>query len=159
MPIYNLTEYRKKYSKTSVTLRDYYIDISIDPITNSKYFKYKTSITGKTANNGNTKEVEFSVPLNYLRNFWRKLDMPLINHKVSSTLTWSKNCVLTDMKTTPAGADNNRPAVEAPAGATFSITDAKLSVQVVTLSTKDDNTLLEQSKTGSKRTIKWNKYR
>ena len=159
MPIYNLTEYRKNYSKTSVTLRDYYIDISIDPITNSKYFKYKTSVTGKTANNGNTKEVEFSVPLNHLRNFWRKLDMPLINSKVSSTLTWSKNCVLTDMKTTPAGADNNRPAAEAPAGATFSITDAKLSVQVVTLSTKDDNTLLEQSKTGSKRTIKWNKYR
>ena len=51
--------------------------------------------------------------------------MPLINRKVSSTLTWSKNCVLTDMKTTPAGADNNPPAAEAPAGATFSITDAK----------------------------------
>ena len=135
MPIYNFIEYRKKYSKTSVTLTDYYIDTLIDPITNFEYFKYKTSITGKTANNGNTKEVEFSVPLNHLRNFWRKLDMPLIKCKVSSTLTWSKNCVLTDMKTTPAGADNNPSAVEPP---------------LVTFSTKDDNTLLEQSKQGLK---------
>ena len=65
--------------------------------------------------------------------------MPLINCKVSLTLTWSKNCVLTDMKTTPAGADNNPPAVEVPIGATFSITDAKLYVPV---------------QTGFKRTIK-----
>ena len=64
-----LIEYSKKYSKTSVTLRNYYKDISIDPITNSESFKYEISTTGKKANNGNIKEVEFSVPLKHLRNF------------------------------------------------------------------------------------------
>ena len=61
------------------------------------------------------------------------------------------------MTTTAAGNDN--PANLAPTGATFSITDAELYVPIVTLSNKDDNKLLEQLKTGFKRTIKWNKYR
>ena len=86
---------------------------------------YTTSITGKTANNGNTKEVEFSVPLKHLSNFWSTLDIPLINCEVSLTLTWSKTCVLTDMKTTAPGAQGDPPAIEAPTGATFSITNAK----------------------------------
>ena len=55
--------------------------------------------------------------------------------------------------------DPARPAVNAPTGATFKITDTKLYVPVVTLSTEDDNKLLEQIKIGFKRTIKWNKYR
>ena len=70
--------------------------------------------------------------------------MSIINCKVYLTLTWSENCVLTDMKTTPARADNNLPAVEALTGATFSITDAKLYVPVVTLYTKNNNNSLEQ---------------
>ena len=57
------------------------------------------------------------------------------------------------------GDDPARPAVKAPTGATFKITDTKLYVPVVTLSTEDDNKLLEQIKIGFKRTIKWNKYR
>ena len=55
--------------------------------------------------------------------------------------------------------DPARPAVKAPTGATFKITDTKLYVPVVTLSTEDDNKLLEEIKIGFKRTIKWNKYR
>ena len=50
--------------------------ILIDPIRNSESFKYMTTITGKTANDKNTKEVEFSVTLKHLRNYWRTLDMP-----------------------------------------------------------------------------------
>ena len=46
-----------------------------------------------------------------------------------------------------------------PANATFQITDTKLYVPMVTLSTEDDNNFLEQLKSGFKRTIKWNKYR
>ena len=57
-----------------------------------------------------------------------------------------------------AGANNNPPAINAPTGATLAVTDIKLYVPVVTLSTEDDNKLLEQLKTGFKRTIKWNKY-
>ena len=87
MPMHNLIEYSKNYSKTSGSFWNYYKDILTDPIASSESFKYKTSITGKTANDGNTKEVEFSVPLKQLSNFWKTLDMPLINCEVSLTLT------------------------------------------------------------------------
>ena len=69
MPMYNFLENSKNYSKTFGTLWNYYKGISINPIANSESFKYKTSITGKTANDGNTKDVGFSVPLKYLSNF------------------------------------------------------------------------------------------
>ena len=89
--------------------------------------------------------------------------MPLINCEVSLTLTWSENCVLTDITTQAAVAvqGNNpaRSAINAPTNATFQITDTKLYVPVVTLSTENDKKLLEQLRTGFKRTIKWNKYR
>ena len=69
-------------------------------------------------------------------------------------LTWFKNCFLTDMATKAKSAQGNPPIIEAPTDATFSNTDAKLCVPVVTLSTEDDNNLLQQLKTGFKRTIK-----
>ena len=83
--------------------------------------------------------------------------MPLIKCEVSLTLTWSKNCVLTDITTTDAQGDN--PAIAAPTGATFKIKGTKFYIPVVTLSAENDNKLLEQLKTGFKRTITWNKYR
>ena len=89
--------------------------------------------------------------------------MPLINCEVSLTLTWSENCVLTDITTqTARAAQGDNPArerIDAPTNATFKITDTKLNFPVVTLSTENDKTLLEQLRTGFKRTIKWNKYR
>ena len=65
MPMYSFIECSKNYSKTSGILWDYTRDILADPITNSESFKYKTSITGKTANDGNTKKIEFSVPVKH----------------------------------------------------------------------------------------------
>ena len=89
--------------------------------------------------------------------------MLFINCEVSLALTWSENCVLTNITTqTAAAAQGDNPArerIDAPTSATFKITDTKLYVPVVTLSTKDDNNFLEQLKSGFKRTIKWNKYR
>ena len=76
---------------------------------------------------------------------------------MSLILTWSENCVLTDIKTRIRRG--TRVAIKAPTNATFKITDTKLYVLVVTLSTENDKTLLEKLKTGFKRTIKWNKYR
>ena len=84
--------------------------------------------------------------------------MRLINCEINLILIWSKNCVLTDMITRAAGGINP-PAINAPTNATFQITDTNLYVPVVTLSTEDDNKLLEQLKSGLKRTLKWNKYR
>ena len=84
--------------------------------------------------------------------------MPLINCEVSLTLTCPENCVLTDITTqTPRAAqgDNRaRERIDAPTNAIFKIKDTKLYVPVVTLSTKDDNSFLEQLKSGFKRTIK-----
>ena len=89
--------------------------------------------------------------------------MPFINCEVSLTLTWSEQCVLTDnaTQTTRVSQGDNPagPTINAPKNATFQITDTKLYVPVVTLSTEDDNNFLEQLKSGFKRTITWNKYR
>ena len=68
--MYNLIEYSKIYPKTSGSLWNYY-DIVTDPITDSESFKYKASTTGKTANDGDTKKIEFFVPFKYLSKFWR----------------------------------------------------------------------------------------
>ena len=60
---------------------------------NSGSFKFKQQITGQTGNGG-SKDVETIVPLKFLSNFWRTLEMPLINCEISSQLKWSKNCIL-----------------------------------------------------------------
>ena len=85
------------------------------------------------------------VPLKYLSNFWRTLEMPLINCEIELILTWSRDCVIIY-----TNVDNQVP--------TFTITETNLYVPVVTLSTQDNAKLLPQLKSGFKRTISWNKY-
>ena len=165
MLMYNLLEYSKNYRKTTGSLWNYYRD---EPnsgaagninhsIKNSKSFDYKTSVTGKLeGNNVEKDDVEIVVPLKYLSNIWRTLDKPLSNCEVSLSLTWSKNCVITSKATREADPDAD-PAVAGinnPTNATFKIKDTKLYVPVFTLSAENDNKLLEQLKTGFKRTIK-----
>ena len=131
-------------------------------IKNSKSFDYKTSITGKfEGDNVKKDDVKIVVPLKYLSNFWRTLDMALINCEVSLTLTWSENCVLTSkaMRDADPDADPAVDEINSQTNATFKIKDTKLYVPVLTLSAENDNKPLEQSKTGFKRTITWNKYR
>ena len=82
--------------------------------------------------------------------------MSLINCEVSLILTWSRECVITSME---RRVITNTRRDTSPTNATFQITDTKLYVPVVTLSTEDDNNFLEQLKSGFKRTIKWNKDR
>ena len=108
-------------------------------------------------NNDLFKNVKLVIPLKYLSHFWRSLNIPLTNCKVELILTWSKNCVLTDMTTRNQQDDN--PAIVASSGAKFKIADTKLYVLVVILSKENDTKLLEQLNSGFKRTIKWNKYR
>ena len=95
--------------------------------------------------------------LKYLSNFWRSINIPLINCGVELILT----CVLISKARREANYDAN-PVVcknDNPENAIFQITDTKLYDPVVTLSKENDTKLLEQLKTGFKRTIKWNKYR
>ena len=82
------------------------------------------------------------VPLKYLSNFWRALEMPLINCEVNLILTLSSTCVITNSN----GAG------------TFAITDTKVYVPAVTLSTQENTKFLQQLKSGFKRVINWNKY-
>ena len=56
-------------------------------------FTFKVKITGEPGNHG-TKDLEIMVPLKYLSNFWRTLEMPLINCEINLILTWSVNCVI-----------------------------------------------------------------
>ena len=141
MPMYNLIEYSDNYSKTSGSLWQYYKDDPND-LTDSESFKLKVKITGKAPKNGNKQDVEIIVPLKYLSNFWRTIEMPLINCEVNLILTWSKDCVITN--STGEGK--------------FEITETKLYVPVVTLSTKDDEKFFQKLKSNFKKTISWNKY-
>ena len=143
MPMYNLIEYSDNYAKTSGSLWQYFRDEPDDNnIEDSKSFKSEIKITGKTPNNNNEKDVEIMVPLKYLSNFWRTLEMPLINCEVNLILTWSSTCVITNSN----GAG------------TFAVTDTKLYVHVVTLSTQKNTKFLQQLKSGFKRVFNWNKY-
>ena len=96
MPIYNLIEYSDNYAKTTGCLWQYFRDEPDDDLEHSESFKSKLKITGKTPNDNNVKDVEIMVPLKYLSNFWRTLEMPLINCEVNLILTWSSICVITD---------------------------------------------------------------
>ena len=152
--MYNSIEYSDNYSKVSRILWQYCRDVpavnndgTIIDFTEANAcdsFNLKEKLIGQTENNGR-KNVEIMVPLNYLSNFWRFLEMPLINCEITLDLNWSENFVIV--------ATNAAAQVT-----TFSITNAKLFVSVVTLSTQDNAQLLEQLKSGFKRAINWNKY-
>ena len=96
MPMYNLIEYSDNYAKTSGSLWQYYRDEPNANLANSESFKFKVKITGKTPAPDNEKDVEIMVPLRYISNFWRTLEMPLINSEVNLILTWSSTCVITN---------------------------------------------------------------
>ena len=165
MLMYNLLEYSKNYKKTIGSLWNYYRDELSNPVSsNSESFKYKASITGNTYNIGvgenrydankvGKNEAEIVILLKFLSNFWRSLNIPLINCEVELILTWSKNCVLTDMIVRDVGNNNNPPSIVAPTGLEFQIKDLKLYVPIVIMSRENNIKLLEQLKSGFKRTI------
>ena len=154
MPMYNLIEYSDNYAKTTGSLWKYSKDVPARNDNNeimvftrnnlTDSFNFKVKFTGQTKNNG-TKDVEIMVLLKYLSNFWRTLEMPLINCEVNLILTWSSTCVIA------AVGDANQAA-------TFETTNTKLYVPVVTLSTQENTKFLQQLKSGFKRVINWNKY-
>ena len=147
MPLYDLIEYDDNYSDTSGSLWQFKTDeiegdvgLTVDAQhipNNSSSFKYKSSfITDRNV-------VKIAVPLKYLSNFWRSLEMPLISYKVKLSLKWYENCIL----------------FSAGTAATFAITDTKFYVPIVTLKTEDKAKLLKLLNEGLKRSIYWNKYK
>ena len=177
MSMYNLLEYSKNYRKTIGSLCNYSRDgLSDDAddnnfdnikVVNSNTFKYKNKITGNTynldagtqgydVNKNGTQEVELTIPLQYLGNFWRALNIPLISCEVSLELKWNKNFVITSLEQRDIGRGNRD---NAPVGVTLAINYCKLYVPAVTLSKDDDFKLLTNLKSGFKREIIWNNYR
>ena len=178
--MYNLLEYSKNYRKTIGSLYIYYRDELSDDaddnnfdkikVVNSNTFKYKTKITGNAYNvdaggdgydvNKNGKqEIELAIPLKYLGNFWRALNIPLISCEVSLELKWNENCVITSLEERQVDAGPPVVRDNSPTGATVAINDCKLYIPVVTLSKDDEIKLLANLKSGFKREIIWNKYR
>ena len=101
---------------------------------NAPSFKYKANLTGNTEDNGRKNGVKIAVPLKYLSNFWRSLEMRLINYKIELSLKWYERCLLTVTNT-----------------ATFKMTDAKFYVPIVTLSSEDNVKLSKLLSKGFKR--------
>ena len=155
MPMYNLIEYSDNYQDSSATLYQYkrdklpeddaVADLTAD---NSDSFKYKIKLLGNidqpaadAAHLGRL-NVKVVVPLKYLSNFFRSLEMPLINCKIKLNLTWKKECVLSTAADDPV----------------FIINDTKLYVPVVTLSKEDNKDFIEQQNKGFQSSIYWNEY-
>ena len=147
MPMYNLLEYSKNDRKTTGSSWNDYRDepnssVGANNIThsilNSESFDYKANFMENcvTNNNFTKNNVKVVVPLKYLSNFWRSLNIPLISGEVELILTWFKNCVLIDKLTREADYDADPDVYETdnPENTIFQITDTKLYVSVVTLS-------------------------
>ena len=141
MPMYNLIEYSDNYSDTSGSLcqfkrdeKEKDADLTVDAQhipNNSSSYKYKSSLI--TNRNG----AKIAVLLKYFSNFWRSLEIPLINCKVEFSLVWNENCILTSL------AGNT----------TFTITDAKLYVPIVTSSIEDNSKLTKLLNEGFERSV------
>ena len=152
MPIYNLIEYSDNYQDSSATLYQYkrdeppeddaVADLTAD---NSSSLKYKISLLGNpvVANKIARINVKVVIPLKFLGNFFRSLEMPLINSKIKLNLTWKKECVLSTGDGT----------------AVFIINDTKMYIPVVTLSKEDNKHFIEQQNKGFQRSIYWNEYK
>ena len=156
MPMYNLIEYSDNYQDSSATLYQYKRDeppeddaVADLTANNSDSLEYKIKLLGNVtevagdAAGVRKLNVKVVVPLKYLSNFFRSLEMPLINCKIKLNLTWKKECVLS------TGVDE----------AVFIINDTKLHVPVVTLSKEDNKDFIEQQNKGFQRSIFWNEYK
>ena len=147
MPMCNLIEYSDNYCDTSGSLWQFKRDeiegnndLTVD---NSSSFNCKSNIIGNLSLVGTRNNVKIVVPLKYLSNFWRSLEMQLINCKVELSLGWYKKCILSSAENSVA----------------FAITDAKLYITIVTLSAEDNVKLPKLLSEGFKRPVYWNKYK
>ena len=152
MPMYNLIEYSGGYQDPSATLYQYKRDEAPEPnaiadlmVDNSSSCKYKVSLLGNPVLDGNItkRSVKVVVSLKYLSNFFKSLEMPLINFKIKLNLTWKKEGVLSNQD----GA------------AAFIINDTEMYVPVVTLSKEDNKDFIKQQNKGFQRSIYWNEYK
>ena len=151
--MYNLLEYSHNYADSSGSLWQFKRDelnVTTNPdvaTDNSRSFKYKSSYLGAPTATGALNSVKLVVPLKYVSNFFRSLEMPLLNCKIHLELSYTKNCVLS----TAPSDDHNKTS--------FQMISTKLYVPIVSLSTKDNINLTKQLNEGFKRSVYWNEYK
>ena len=160
MPMYYSIEYSDNYADSSGSLYKFKRDkspmnnarsphnVALD---NSTSFKYKASLLGKATdadgNDRSLKNTKIVVPSKYLSNFFRSLEMPLINCEIHLELNWNNNCVMYGANTYVAGDNVNNSET------TFPLTSTKLYVPIATLSTKNNVSLTKQLNEGFKRSV------
>ena len=133
--MYNLLEYSDNYQDSTGSLYQFKKDEPPDDNANvandTTSLIYKSKLISGTDDN-NVNNVKLVVPLKYVSSFFRSLEMPLVNCKIDLELTWHKDCMIS--------------SADAAAGqvVSFMITNTKLYVPDVTLSTKDNNNLTKQ---------------
>ena len=147
MPMYNLIEYSDNYSDSSGSLWGFKRDeiannANVADDDNAPSFKYKADLIANTNADEIKKWVKIAVPLKYLSNFWRSLEMPLINCKIELSLKWIENCLLI---TAEIGVNADATGADS---ATLRITDPKLYVPIVILSAEDNVKLVKQLNEG-----------
>ena len=157
MPMYNLIKYSDNYSDSSGSLWGFKRDEianngNVTNDDNTPSCIYNAHLIANTEANGTKNRVKIAVPLKYLSNCWRSLEITLINCRVKLSLRWIENCVLT---TAAIGANATATCADS---ATFKIADAKLYVPVVTISAEDNARLAKQLNEGFIRLVYWNKY-
>ena len=142
------------YSKDEAT--NFNADIVND---NFKSFEYKTKLLGNTAPqpdpnaaNGILKNARIAVPLKYFSNFWRSLEMLLINCKAELKLRWTKHCILSVAGTDNANGNDDKNII-------FTIKDTKLYVPVITLTARDNQKLSKLLSKRFERSVYWNEYK
>ena len=143
MPMYNLLEYSANYEDTTGSLYQFKRDEL--PDNNGNVTANTTSLKCKSIFGVNN--VKLVVPLKYVSNFFRSLEMPLVNCKIDLELTRTKHSLI-------CSSDAAANTV-----VSFKITETKLYVPIVTLSTKDNSNLNKQLSKGFKRTVHWNRYK
>ena len=168
MSKYNLWRYSDNYSMKSGSLWNHYSDETNDDenendnnnklnnnktITN-KSLKCKTKIIWNTPDDENELNTEAVIPLKCLSNFWKSLDLPLINYEIDFDLSWSRYCVISEISTAFEAVPNPNPArywvTSQTASVMFQINNAKVYVPVVTLSINDNTKFLENINQGFK---------
>ena len=147
--MYNLLEYSDNYHDSTGSLyhfkRDAPPDNNANLANDTTSLVYKSKLISRTDDN-NVNNVKLIMPLKYVSKFFRSLETPLVNCKIDLELAWHKYCMIFNA---------NAAAVQV---VSFMITNTKLYVPLVTLSTKDNNNLTKQLNDGFKRTIYWNQY-
>ena len=160
MSMQNSIENSSNYSETTGSLWFYSKDEATDfnadiaNINNFKSFMYKAKLLENTETDGETgilKSATIAVPLKYLSNFCRSLEIPLINCKIELKLKLTNYCV-----SSAAGADN---ANDKDDSIIFAIKDTILYVPVVILSARDNQNLLKLHSKGFERLVYCNDYK